>query len=215
VGALAIAIRCGLKRGSSGLLLASMFTLGTALGFASGPDPERIQATFAQDGSAIGVTLVIYDFTSTSAMQVLSQAFEDGHDTGLATALSNTKAVGICSIAGDPNFNIAFIQMVPTPTGRKIVFITNRLHRPDEDKPGTEPESFDLLVGQFDMNDTDNTKSTGFLYPASKLVIDGQGKLHYDLAGSPRPLVGVLDSKWATDLAERQAHDAVSPPASQ
>jgi hypothetical protein len=215
MGAFAIAIRCGLKRRSSSLLLASIFTLGTALGFASGPDPERIQATFAQDGNSIGVTLVIYDFTTTSEMQVLSQAFEEGHDTGLATALSNTKAAGICSIAGDRNFNVAFIQMVPTPTGRKIVFITNRLHQPDQEKSGTEPEPFDLMVGQFDMNDTDNTKSTGFLYPASKLVIDGQGKLHYDLAGSPRPLADVLDSKWTTDLAERRAHDAVGTPTSQ
>jgi hypothetical protein len=65
------------------------------------------------------------------------------------------------------------------------------------------------------MNDTDNSKSTGFLYPASKLVIDGEGKLHYDLAGSPRPLVDVLDSKWAAGSAERRPPDTVSPPTLQ
>ncbi len=63
-----------------------------------------------------------------------------------------------------------------------------------------DSQSFDLMVGQFDINDTDNTKSTGFLYPASKLVIDEQGEFHYDLAGSPWSLVNVLDSNWAPAL---------------
>jgi hypothetical protein len=31
---------------------------------------------------------------------------------------------------------------------------------------------FDLMVSQFDINNTDNTKSTGFLYPASRLVME-------------------------------------------
>jgi hypothetical protein len=52
-----------------------------------------------------------------------------------------------------------------------------------------------LVVGQFDLNDTDPTKSTGLLYPASKLVINQQGAFHYDLAGSPWSLVDVLDSE--------------------
>jgi hypothetical protein len=67
------------------------------------------------------------------------------------------------------------------------------------------------MVGQFDMNDTDNTKSTGFLYPASRLVTDEQGEFHYDLAGSPWSLVNVLDSNWAPALAGREAPDATGP----
>jgi hypothetical protein len=39
------------------------------------------------------------------------------------------------------------------------------------------------------------TKSSGFLYPASKLAIDPQGEFHYDLAGAPWGLVYVLDSR--------------------
>jgi hypothetical protein len=63
--------------------------------------------------------------------------------------------------------------------------------------------TFDLAVGQFDLNDIDTAKSTGFLYPASKLVIDRQGEFHYDLAGTPWPLVNVLDSQGNSAGTER------------
>ena len=189
-----------------------LLTLGTIPGFASSPGSETIQATYFQDGNTISVTLVILHYSTPSDMQILSQAFQEGQDQGLAAALSKTKAVGLCSITGDHSFDVAFIQMVVTPTGRQITFITNRPLQSDEANRSAESESFDLMVGQFDMNDNDNTKSTGFLYPASKLVIDEQGELHYDLAGNPWPLVNVFDSNWALAPAEREAPDAAGPP---
>ena len=95
--------------------------------------------------------------------------------------------------------------MVVTPTGRQITFIANRPLQPDEVNPSTDSQSFDLMIGQLDINDTDNTKSTGFLYRASRLVIDEQGEFHYDLAGSPWSMVNVLDSNWAPVLAGHEA----------
>jgi hypothetical protein len=88
----------------------------------------------------------------------------------------------------------------------------DRADQPDEANPSPDSQSFDLLVGQFDINDTDNTKSTGFLYPASRLVMDEQGNFHYDLAGNPSSLINVLDSNWAPALARREAPDATGPP---
>ena len=135
-----------------------------------------------------------------------------GPDRKLAAVLSKTKAVGLCTIAGDHSFDVAFIQMVVTPTGREITFIANRPLQSDEVNLNSDSQSFDLMVGQFDMNDTDNTKSTGFLYPASRLLMDEQGEFHYDLAGSPWSLVNVLDSNWAPALAVGEAPDATGPP---
>jgi hypothetical protein len=192
---LANVIRCARKTGFSILLLAGTCTLGTALGFAASPNSETIQATYAQAGKTVSITLIIYNYSTPSELQVLSQAFEEGQDQGLATALSRTKAVGHCSITGALSYDVAFIQMVVTPTGRKITFVTSRPHQSDEVDPGSQFESFDLAIGQFDLNDTDNTKSKGFLYPASKLVIDKQGVFRYDLSGNPWSLVNVLDSK--------------------
>jgi hypothetical protein len=198
MGPLTNPIRCARKPGFLSLLLAGAFTLGATLGFAASPPSETIQATYAQAGSTIGVTLVIYNYSTPSDLQILSQAFGEGMDRGLATALSKTKAVGQCSIAGALSYDVAFIQLVLTPTGRRITFITSRPHLVDEADPPASSPPFDLAVGQFDLNDTDPTKSTGFLYPASKLVVDKQGEFHYDLAGSPWALVNVLDSQGIT-----------------
>ncbi|MGB3628748.1 MAG: hypothetical protein WBA18_04575 [Terracidiphilus sp.] len=163
----------------------------------------------------VGVTLIVYNYTTSADLQVLSLAFQEGQDRALASALSKTKAVGLCSITGDLSFDVAFIQMVVTPTGREITFIANRPLQSDEVSPNSDSPSFDLLVGQFDINDTDNTKSTGFLYTASRLVMDEQGDFHYDLAASPWSLVKVLDSNWAPALALREAPDATVPPPPQ
>ena len=184
---------CGL--GFPILLLVGSFALTTTLGFASNPTSETIQAIYVQTGNTIGVALIIYNYSTPSDLQILSQAFQEGQDRGLATALSKTKAVGQCSITGALSYDVAFIQVVLTPTGRKITFITSRPRPLDEVDPSAPSQSFDLAVGQFELNDADPAKSTGFLFPASKLVIDDQGEFHYDLAGSPWALVNILDSQ--------------------
>src|SRR5208337_4915916 len=194
-------IRWARKLGSSSLLFAAMLALGTTPAFSSSPSPEKIQATYTKDGNVVRVTLTVYNYSTSADLQALSLAFQRGHDRELATELSKTKAAGLCTIAGDHSFDVAFIQMVVTPTGREITFIANRPLQSDEVDPNSDTQSFDLMVGQFDINDTDNTKSTGFLYPASRLVKDEQGEFHYDLAGRPWSLVNILDSNWAPVLA--------------
>ena len=176
------------------LMLAGTFTLATTLGFAASSTTETIQANYSQAGSTISVTLVIFNYSTPSDLQILSEAYQEGQDQGLATALSRTLPVGRCLISGALTYEVAFIQMVQTPTGRTITFITNRPHRFDELDPPQPSGSFDLAVGEFDLNDSDPARSTGFLYPASKLVTDAQGAFHYDLAGNPWSLVNVLDS---------------------
>jgi len=199
-------IRCVRKSGLAIPLLVGTFTLGTIPSFAGEPNPQTIQASYTQAGNKAILTLTVYNYSSPSDLQILSQAFQDGQDRGLATALSKIKAVGYCSIAGGLSYGVAFIQMVPTLTGRKITFIASRPHPLEEADSSLSSQTFDLVVGQFDLNDTDTAKSTGFLYPASKLVIDQQGEFHYDLAGAPWPLVNILDSQRnsaGTELVSR------------
>jgi hypothetical protein len=203
-------IRYGRKPVSSSMLAACLLALGTTTpGFSSSPNPETIQATYTQNGNAVSVTLIIYEYTTPLVKQVLSQAFDERQEQGLAAALSITKTAGLCSITGSDSIEIAFIQTVLTPTGRQITFMTNRPLQSDEAKPSAESESFDMLVGQFDINDNDNAKSTGFLYPASRLVGDAQGEFHYDLTGNPLSLVKILDSSWSHVLAERPNPNAM------
>ncbi|MGB8028504.1 MAG: hypothetical protein WCF30_02465 [Terracidiphilus sp.] len=205
-------IRFGRKFGSSCLLLVSTFTLAITPGFAASTSFETIRATYTQAGNTVGVTLIVYNYTTSADLQVLSLAFQQGQDQGLATAISKTKAVGRCSMTGDLSIDVAFIQMVITPTGRQIIFIASRPLQSDEVGSSSDSQSFDLMVGEFDMNDTDNSRSTGFIYPASKLVVDEQGEFHYDLAGSPWSLDNVVDSSWVPAVAAREAPDAAGPP---
>jgi hypothetical protein len=195
MGPLTSLYRSGRKPGFIRLLLAGTFALGTTLALSASPNPETIQATYAQAGTMISIRLTIDDYTGPADMQTLSRAFEEGRDQALAIALSRTKAVGRCSIAGALSREVAFIQTVATPTGRQITFVTVRPVQSGEANPDSPSQSFDLTVGQFDLNDTDNTKSTGFLYPASKLVIDDQGEFHYDLSGNPWSLMNIFESK--------------------
>ena len=161
-------------------MLLSTFTLASTLGFAGPPNRETIQATYSQAGNTIGITLIVYNYSTASDCRLFHMAFQKGQDRELASALSETKAVGRCSITGALSYDVEFIADVPTPTGRRIIFIASRPHPFDESDPPGTSQSYDLAVGQFDLNDSDPTKSTGFLFPASKLVIDEQGEFHYD-----------------------------------
>ena len=200
--------RCIRKSGSSIAIMAVLLTLATTLGFAATPAPETIQATYTLAGKTIGVTLIVYSYSTASDLHVLSQAFQQGQDRELATALSKTKAVGQCQIAGELNYDVAYIQVVLTPTGRQITFVTSRPHPVDHSEPPDMPQSFDLAVGQFDLNDVDPARSTGFLFPASKLVVDELGAFHYDLAGVPLALADVLHSNGTPQPIGPQVADA-------
>jgi hypothetical protein len=113
----------------------------------------------------------------------------------VGVALSKMKAVGHCSITGTLGYDVAYIHMTPTPTGRKIRWITNRLLRFGEVYWDTQSQSFNLTAGDFDLNDQDKSKSTGVLYPLCQLAMDKEGQIQFQLAQNPGKLVDVIDWK--------------------
>ena len=161
--------------------------------------PETIEAsatgTGTQLGAVVGVSLEIYEYSTPDDYQLLVQAFEKGQNQGLVNALTRMKAVGHCSITGTLGYDVSFIKMIPTPTGRKIRFITNRQLRFGEVYADSQTTAFNLTAGEFDLNDQDKHKSTGVLYPAAQLVIDKEGKLQFQLNQNPWTLVDVIDWK--------------------
>ena len=181
-----------------GLMLVALLTLGS-LPFFSREKNETIEAsamgTSTQLGQVVGVSLEIYEFSTPQDRQVLVEAFEKGQNNGLVTALSKMRAVGHCSITGTLGYDVSFIRMIPTPTGRNIRFITNRLLRFGEVYADTQSQSFNLTAGEFDLNDTDKHKSTGVLYPACQLAMDKEGKIQFQLNQNPWKLVDVIDWK--------------------
>jgi len=190
---LKFAIRAGLVVGLIGVGALPFFSQGKKV------KNETIEATAmgtgTQLGSVINVSLEIYQYSTPEDRQVLIQAFEKGQNQGLVNALSRMKAVGHCSITGTLGYDVAYIRMIPTPTGRKIRFVTNRLLRFGEVYWDTQSTAFNLTAGEFELNDQDKSKSAGVLYPAAQLGIDDQGQISINLMQNPWRLGNIIDWK--------------------
>jgi hypothetical protein len=178
-------------------LLIGLTTLGGTPVFAQKAETIEAQAmgTGTQLGQNIGITLIINDYSTMAERQVLVQAFEKGQNQGLVNALTRMRTVGHIAITGTLGYDVAFIRMIPTPTGRKIRFVTNRQISFAEAWTDSQSQSFNLTGGEIDINEQDRSKSTGVLFPAAQLVIDKQGQLQIDLTQNSWKLVDVLDWK--------------------
>src|SRR6267378_5679821 len=180
------------------LVITCLLIVGSTLSFSANKS-ETIDATAmgtsTQLGSNFSITLNIYDYSTQADKQILVQAFQQGKDQGLVNALSKMKAAGHIEVTGALGYDCSYIQMIPTTTGRKIRFVTNRPLRFGGVYWDTRSTAYNLTAGEFDINDTDKSKSTGVLYPAAEFVIDKQGELQMNLIGNPYNLVNVLDWK--------------------
>ena len=183
---------------SGAVLLMGLWMVSSQVGFAR-DKYETIDAqaygTGTQLGATIGVTLNIYEFSTPADKQILVQAYEKGQNQGLANALQRMKAVGHVEITGTLGNDCSYIKMIPTPTGRKIVFLTNRQIRFGEAYYDTQSMSFNLTAGILEINDQDKSKSTGVMYPAAQLVVDKQGELQWDLRENAWKLSDIIDWK--------------------
>ena len=160
---------------------------------------ETIEAssmgTGTQMGQMFGITVLVYEYSTPEDRQILMQAFEKGKNQGLVNALSKMKAVGHIAITGTLGYDLSYVRMIPTPTGRKIRFVTNRPITFAEAWTDSSSQSFNLTGGEFDINDSDKSKSTGVLYPLAQFAVDKQGQLQIELNQNAWTLVDVLDWK--------------------
>ena len=161
------------------LLVLCLVMIGTTPGYSA--KYETISATaFGTDtqvGQLVTVTLVIYQYSTDQDRQVLIEAFQKGQSQGVADALSKMKPAGHIDASGTPGFDVGFIRLIKTPTGRKIRFITNRRIG----CPSCQTAAFDLTAGEFDIDDQNKKKSSGTLFPAAQLIINKQGELQFEL----------------------------------
>jgi hypothetical protein len=182
------------------LVLLALLSVVSALAFPQDSSkPETIEATArgteTQAGKEFPIRLTIYEYSPRADRQILTDAFQNGKDQGLFNALSKMKAEGHISVAGDLGYDVAYIQMMRTPNGRKIRFVTNRLLRFGEVTHGSRSLSYNLTYGEFDINDEEKSKSTGTFYPEAELSLDKAGELQYNLVGFPWTLVDIIDWK--------------------
>src|SRR5580692_3189600 len=193
------------KFGYGRLLLAALILVAvTAALSADDRNTETIDATAmgtsTQLGQNVSVKVTIYEFSTDEDRKILLDAFKKGQNQGLVNALTKMKAVGRIAITGTLGYDLSYIRLVPTPTGRKIRFVTNRLLRLGEVYYNTQTTAYNLTAGEFDINDSDKDKSAGVLYPASQLVINKEGQLEFQLNKNPWKLVNIIDWNKAGTL---------------
>ena len=193
------------KFSSGGLLLTAL--LLTAVTVALSADDRKVETidatamgTSTQLGKMVSVKVTIYEYSEEEDRQILIEAFTKGQNEGLVNALTKMKSVGRIAITGTIGYDLSFIRLVPTPTGRKIRFVTNRLLRFGEAYYNTQTTAFNLTAGEIDINDSDKDKSGGVLYPAAQLVINKEGQLEFQLNQNAWKLVNIIDWNKAGTL---------------
>jgi hypothetical protein len=159
------------------------------------------KGTSTQMGQIINVKVTINQFSTEDDRAILVEAYKKGQNEGLVNALTKMKSDGRIAITGTLGYDLSYIRLIPTPTGRKIRFVTNRDIRFGESYYSTQSKSFNLTAGEIDINDSDKAKSSGILYPAAQLVINKEGQLEFQLRQNPWKLENIIDwNKAGTPL---------------
>jgi hypothetical protein len=193
------------KFGYGGMLLASL--LLTAVTLALAADDRKVETidatamgTSTQMGKMVSVKVTIYEYSTDEDRQILIESFKKGQNQGLVNALTKMKSVGRIAVTGTVGYDLSYIRLVPTPTGRKIRFVTNRLLRFGEVYYNTQTTAYNLTAGEVEINDSDKDKNAGVLYPAAQLVINKEGQLEFQLNKNPWKLVNIIDWNKAGTL---------------
>jgi hypothetical protein len=143
----------------------------------------------------VNVSLDIYAYSTPAETILLNQAYAKGKNHGLVADLSKMKTVGHFSIKGRIGYDVSYINVTDTPTGRKVVFVTTRAIPFRQSYYDLRSAHYNLTVGEIDVDKSDKSKSTGFLYPEAKIAMNKDGQLQYGLVCNPMKLRDVLDWK--------------------
>ena len=148
--------------------------------------------TSTQMGKNVSIKLIITSYSTPEDKKTLDDAFAKGQNQGLVDALLKMKSVGRIQIPGTIGYDVSYIRSIPTPTGRKIRFVTNRKIAFGEAYRNTQSQAFNLSGGEINIDDKDSKKSAGVLYPAAQLVINKDGDLQIELRKNPWKLQNII-----------------------
>lgn len=157
------------------------------------------QGTSTQMGRMINIKMTFCGYSTPEDQQVLVDAFNKGKNKGLVQALEKMKGVGRISLPGTVGYELAYVRLIPTATGREIRFVTNRKIAFGEAYYSTRSLDYSLTAGRLIINDKDKEKSVGDLYPAAELKMNKKGQLEWNLRQNPWKLQNIIDWKNGED----------------
>jgi hypothetical protein len=153
------------------------------------------RGTSTQMGSTFSVKVIVSQYSTPEDRATLVDAFKKDSNEGLVKALEKMKSAGRIQVPGRVGYDLAYAVSIPTPTGRKVRFVTNRKIAFLEAARSTRSQAYDLTAGEIDINDQDKNKSGGVLYPAAQFGIDSEGQVSINLRQNPWQLVNIIDWK--------------------
>ena len=180
-----------------GVLIVMLFLAAALVISADDRGTEVIDAiamgTSTQLGQTVSVKVTVYEFSTDEDRAILVDAFKQGQNEGLVNALTRMKSVGRIAITGTVGYDLSYIRLIPTPTGRKVRFVTNRQIRFGEHYYNTQSKAYNLTAGEIEINDSDKDKNSGVLFPAAQLIINKEGQLEFQLRQNAWKLTSIID----------------------
>jgi hypothetical protein len=180
------------------MVLAAMSVLAIlTAALAVGQSQQQFQAQAfgqgTQAGRTFGVTIIINEYSTPADQKVLIDAFASKGMEGLTDAVSKMPAKGRIAITGTVGYEVTYIRVSQTPTGRKIRLITDRPITFGEAR--TYRRSRDYSLSAVELNLDSDGKGTGTLLPACQLKINKENELEIEAYQNPWRLAEVFEWK--------------------
>jgi len=184
-----------MSRISNRIILAAALIVTTGPGVTATAQ-EVIDATAfgtsTQMGKNVAIKIIVDRYSTPEDKKTIDQAFATGQNQGLVNALEKMKPVGRIQIPGTLGYDIAYASSTTTPTGRTVRFVTNRKISFREAYRNTQSQAYNLTGGEINIDNQEQKKSAGVLYPAAQLVINKDGDLQIELRKNPWRLSNII-----------------------
>jgi hypothetical protein len=142
-----------------------------------------------QLGRTFSVNIRINEYSSPEDQAALLEAFTKGGMRGLSNALGKMSSKGRLSITGTLGYDISYIRQFPTPNGRKIRIVTNRVIRFGEAWWDSRSSDYSLSAIELEVNN--EGEGTGTLLPACRFKINKEKELQIELLRNAWKLINV------------------------
>ncbi len=148
--------------------------------------------TSTQLGRTLNVNILIESYSTSEDQRTLLEAFQRGGNDALVDAVSKMPARGRISMPGVLGYEIKYIRVWPTATGRKFRLVTDRPITLPELWRDTRSTDYSMSAVEIEL-DNNASKSTGTLLPACKIQLNKEKELEIETFQNPWRLGNIID----------------------
>lgn len=148
--------------------------------------------TSTQLGRTFNIKILIESYSTPQDQQLLLEAFNRGGNDALVDALEKMPVRGRISTPGTVGYEVKYIRVWPTATGRRIRLVTDRPITIGELWRNSRSSDYSLSAVELELSD-DSSKSTGTLLPACEIKMNKQHEIEIEAYQNPWRLGNFID----------------------